>query len=414
MWKLVLLIATMMAGIAAAEEFPVYSKARAITSGPKDHLFASYYAINAWSADGRYCTVLETDVKGRLATEADVAVLGVVDAQDNNRFIPLTETRCWNFQEATMAHWLGTAPQTQFIFNDLVDGKFVSVIFDMATKTRRIVPFPVSAVSPDGKWAVSINYARLRLTRPDYGYGGNGQDARTNVTWPTDDGLWLVNLQTGEGKLIVSVASTRDRMPQVKDPKALSYFCHTVFSRDGSKIFWLARSVENLSGQKTVRKWETTAFACNRDGSNVVRCFPDGWGGSHFNWLDNERMVVTAKYKDAVYSHVFFTVGKSDYVRLGRGLLDFDGHGVFSNDGKWMATDSYPDKLYERKLMVLRMSDQAVLPLGTYFVPEIYREQYSRCDLHPRWRPDGKMLAFNSVHEGSRQVYVIDIGDSKH
>lgn len=409
MRSLILLVTVLAAGIATAGEFPTFSKPRAITSGPKDHLFASYYAINAWSADGRYATVLETDVKNRLPTEEDVAVLGVVDAQDNNRFVPLTETRCWNFQEATMAHWLGTAPQSQFIFNDLVGGKFVSVIFDMATKTRRVVPYPISAVSPDGKWAVSINYARLRLTRPDYGYGGNGQDSRSDVTWPTDDGLWLVNLESGEGKLIVPIASVRDRMPQVKDPKALAYFCHTVFSRDGSKIFWLARSVENLTGQKVVRKWETTAFTCNRDGSNVQRCFPDGWGGSHFNWLDGQRLLVTAKYKDTVYSHVLFTVGKSDYTRVGRGVLDFDGHGVFSDDGQWMATDTYPDRLGERKLMVLRMSDQAILPLGTFFVPELYREQYSRCDLHPRWRPDGRMLAFNSVHEGSRQVYVIDV-----
>lgn len=411
MRRLVLLIAAMATGVGAAAEFPKYSAPRAITSGPKDHLFASYYAINAWSADGRYATVLETDVKGRLATENDVAVLGVVDAEDNNRFVPLTETRCWNFQEATMAHWLATAPQTRFIFNDSVDGKFVSVVFDMTNKTRRVVPYPVSAVSPDGKWAVSINYARLRLTRPDYGYGGNGQDARRDVTWPADDGLWLVNLESGEAKLIVSIASVRDRMPQVKDPKALAYFCHTVFSRDGSKVFWLARSVENLSDQQVVRRWETTAFTCNRDGSGVRRCFPDGWGGSHFNWLDGDRLMVTAKFEDAVYSHVLFTVGKSDYVRLGGGVLDFDGHGVFSNDGKWMATDTYPDKLGERKLMVLRMSDQAILPLGTYFVPEIYRETYSRCDLHPRWRPDGKMLGFNSVHELSRQVYVIDIAD---
>jgi len=57
-------------------------------------LFASYYAINAWSADGRYVTVLETDVKGRLATEKDPATLGVVDLNDNNRYIPLTQTRC--------------------------------------------------------------------------------------------------------------------------------------------------------------------------------------------------------------------------------------------------------------------------------------------------------------------------------
>ena len=391
-------------GGANAGEFPNFSKPRAITSGPRDHLFASYYAINAWSADGRYVTVLETAVTNRLPTERDAATLGVVDLKDNNRFIPLTKTSCWNFQEATMAHWLATAPNTQFIYNDLVDGKFVSLIFDMKDNSNRIIPCPVSAVSPTGKEAVSINYARLRLTRPDYGYGGKGQDAREKVTWPEDDGLFLVNLETGTAKLIVSIASVRDRMPKAEEGKDLAYFCHTVFSRDGSKIFWLARSVNPA----TATGWKTTSFTCNRDGSDVRRCFPDGWSGSHFNWLDGDRLMVTAKYQDAVWSHVLFTVGKTDYTRVGLGLLDFDGHGVFSADGQWMATDTYPDKLNERKLMVLRMSDQAVLPLGGFFVPECYRGGYWRCDLHPRWRPDGKVLAFNSVHEGKRQVYVID------
>ena len=109
------------AGAALAADFPAFSAPRAITSGPKDHLFASYYAINAWSADGRYATVLETDVKGRLPTEHDAATLGVVDAKAGNRFLPLTETRCWNFQEATMAHWLGAAPNAPFIYNDLAE-----------------------------------------------------------------------------------------------------------------------------------------------------------------------------------------------------------------------------------------------------------------------------------------------------
>ena len=38
-----------------------------------------------------------------------------------------------------------------------------------------------------------------------------------------------------------------------------------------------------------------------------------------------------------------------------------------------------------------------------------YMEQYSRCDLHARWRHDGKQLAFNSVHEGTRQVYLRNV-----
>ena len=46
--------------------------------------------------------------------------------------------------------------------------------------------------------------------------------------------------------------------------------------------------------------------------------------------------------------------------------------------------------------------------IGDFFVPEAYRVTYCRCDLHPRWRRDGRALAFNSVHEGSRQIYLVD------
>ena len=41
MRALVLLVATLAAGVELRTEFPAFSKARAITSGPKDHLFAA-------------------------------------------------------------------------------------------------------------------------------------------------------------------------------------------------------------------------------------------------------------------------------------------------------------------------------------------------------------------------------------
>lgn len=397
-------------GCASYQDFPRCSEARAVTGGDKDHLFASYYAVNAWSADNRYISVLATDVKDRLPTKDEPAVLGVVDLEDNNRFIPLTTTRCWNFQEGTMAYWLGSDPNRKFIYNDMVDGKFVSIIIDIKTREKQIIPYPISAVSPDGKWAVSVNYARLRLTRPDYGYDGEGQDPRDEITWPRDDGLFLVNLETGEGQLIVSIESVKAMMPAVKDPKGMAYFCHTVVSRDGKQIFWLARSVENLTSQKKlVRKWQTTALVCNLDGGNVRRCFPDGWGGSHFNWIDGERMVVTAKYANKVYSHVMFTAGEDDYRRVGKGMLDFDGHCVVSYDHDWMLTDTYPDRMKQRKLMMVRVKDDAILPIGAYDVVEPYTGTYWRCDLHPRWRHDDKAIGFNSVHQGSRQVYIMDV-----
>ncbi len=399
--------------------FPVLSAPRALTKGPHDHLFANYFAINAWSPDLRYVAVLETDLNGRLPEPNERCTLGLVDTKDGDKFIPVTTTGCWNFQEATMFHWLPGEPDT-FVFNDNRDGKFVAVVMNWRTKAERIIPYPVSAVSRDGTKAVSINYARLFLTRPDYGYAGDGQDSREKVEWPEDDGLWIVDLKTGEAKLILSVAQGRSRMPATKvvpgkPGNPLAYYCHTVFNSDASRVFFLARSVDWF--EKTTHKipsWNTTSFTVKTDGTELRRCFPDGWGGSHFNWLDDKTMVVTVWPKSArggnMGRHVVFTVGQEDKVRfLAPGLLDWDGHCVYSPDGKWLSTDGYIDKNYNRQWALMRTADEAVKSIGEFFVPEPYRTTYWRCDLHARWRPDGRQLGFNSVHEGSRQVYVIDV-----
>ena len=411
----------------ALAPFPQVGDPYAITQGPHEHLLANYFAINAWSPDYRRVIVLETDVNGRLPEAGERCTLGFVDLMDGNRFVPITTTACWNFQEAAMAFWMD---DDTILFNDLRDGKFVTVIMNWRTKAERTLPMPVSAVSEDRTWAVSLNYARLSLTRPDYGYAGPGQDARENVEWPADDGLWTMNLKTGETKLILSVAQGRAQMvpTQVvkgKPGQPLAYYCHTVISKDGAKIFFLARSVNWFD--KTTHKassWETTSFTVNRDGTELRRCFKDGWAGSHFNWAPDgsHKMLVTAiwdgdkkegGWQKNAWSPVEFTVGEEDKVRriggpLG-GVLDLDWHCVYTPDGQFMCGETYWNKSFERPWVLVRLADGMTMPLGGFFVPPAYRGGYWRCDLHARIRPDGRQIAFNSVHEGSRQVYLRDV-----
>ena len=111
--------------------FPEVGEARAITRGPHEHLLASYFAINSWSDDSRYVLVLETDLNGRLPMAGERCTIGVVDLLDGNRFIPVATTACWNFQEAAMGHWLDN---DTILFNDMRDGKFVTVVLDWRTK----------------------------------------------------------------------------------------------------------------------------------------------------------------------------------------------------------------------------------------------------------------------------------------
>ena len=164
---------------------------------------------------------------------------------------------------------------------------------------------------------------------------------------------------------------------------------------------------KQLDARGHIYQWRTTSFTCNIDGSNLRRCFPDGWEGSHFNWKDGNTLAVTAKWDAGkAWSHTMFTVGEEDKVKhLAPGVMDWDGHCVFSPDGNFLSSDGYWDSNSNRHWVLLRLEDEEVMPIGEFHVPDDYKETYTRCDLHARWRPDGKQLAFNSVHDGSRQVF---------
>jgi hypothetical protein len=158
-----------------------------------------------------------------------------------------------------------------------------------------------------------------------------------------------------------------------------------------------------------------------KDGTDLRRCFKDNWAGSHFHWAPDgsHRMLVTAiwdgekrqAWQRADWSPVEFTVGEEEKVRLiGKGgILDKDWHCLYSPDCRFMSGETYWNRNFERPWVLVRLADGMTMPMGSFFVPEKYRGGYWRCDLHARYRPDGRQIAFTSVHEGSRQVYVRDI-----
>lgn len=401
-----ILLSNAIAQSGTVVKFPHVSAPIQITDSSKQHLFASYYGINSFSKNERYATVLETDVKYKIPEATDTATLGLVDMK-TYKFIPLTKTTAWNLQQGCMAHWLATNPDSFIIYNDFRNKKYVSVILNVLTKEEvKVIPYPIAAVSPDGKEALSINFARLRITRADYGYGGNGQDAKAGIAFPDDDGIFLIDLTTGKAKLIVSFTQLKSFVPALTEKESIEYIGHVLFSRQGSKIFFLARAIPT---------WNTTAFTVNKDGSDLKRCFPDGWGGSHFDWLNDNELMITAVYDAKQYGHILLTPGEKNYKRLGNGLLDYDGHGTFSPDGKWLVTDTYPPpspSLGEQKIYLMDMATQAILPLGRYAEPREFSQGW-RCDIHCRWSPKGDMIGFNSTHSGSRQVYIMKLAYAK-
>ena len=382
---------------------------RQLTSGPWHHFASAYYHIRSWDESGRWLLCLRTDIVDRNPEPGDVATVGMIDCETGG-FRPIAETCAWNFQQGTMQQWLGSAPDSLVIFNDLRDGRFVAVIMNAFTgELVRTVPRPVSAVSHDGRRAVSFNFARLHRTRPGYGYAGSGQEARLDESHPVDDGLFLVDLESGESKLIVSLDSVFDyNPPPDTDSERPFWFNHTLFSRDDSRIFFLGRYPRQGGG------WYTSSYTIGAEGDSLRRVLGYGRGGSHFDWLSGNRLMVTCFYGGASgpLAHLLFNDTPDeeyrDYRVLGEGMLAGDGHGRFSQDGCWMVTDTYP-VARRRSLMLMRMSDDAMLRLGAF---EDHSETYKgpwRCDLHPAFDIPGRRIVFDSVNDGTRQVYIAEL-----
>ncbi len=143
---------------------------RAITRGPKFHWFGYYDKLQV-DPTGRCVLGMEVDFEHRSPRADDTIRVGMVDLQDNDRWIELGTSRAWNWQQGCMLQWR-PGHDGEVIWNDRQEGQFVSYILDVRSGKKRMLPHPVYALSSDGRWAVSTDFRRLNDTRPGYGYAG--------------------------------------------------------------------------------------------------------------------------------------------------------------------------------------------------------------------------------------------------
>ncbi|MEW6356924.1 MAG: hypothetical protein AB1696_11390 [Planctomycetota bacterium] len=375
---------------------------KAVTRGPAHHYFG-YYDKFPWDATGRYMLALETTFIDRTQSPNDVAVIGRIDLQNDCRWEPVAETRAWNWQQGTMLHWLPTAPDRCIIHNDRGD-TFFSVIRDLKTGKTRRLPRPIYALSPDGKQAVTLNFARVHRTRPGYGYCGL-PDLWENEIHPANDGIYWMDVATGENKLIISLAQIVKIQHNDTMDGVTHWFNHLQFNTDGTRFLFLHRW-RAADG----KRWFTQMFTANHDGSDIC-CVADHGMVSHFDWRDPNHILAWAHHNE-MGNHFYLYTDQSDEIQIvGKDTLTSDGHCSYSPDRRWILNDTYPAREDRtRTLMLYRPADDRRVDIGRFFAPPQYDGEI-RCDLHPRWSRDGKYVCFDSIHEGMRQMYVIDVAE---
>ena len=397
---------------------PLY-KVKKITKGAKFH-FKPYYDMQPWDRTGRYFLCMESDFQDRPPTANDYLTLGIIDLTADE-FIPLTRTNAWNFQQGCMPHWIPGAEGREIIYNDRIGNKFHAIRFNVDTREKKVLPLPIQALSPDGKTAASLNFARWGQWRPGYGYAGV-EDPFKGQNQPTQDAVYLMDIQTGENKPLVFLPDvaclTSDNNKRKGAPM---WFNHLMFNTDGTRLIGLTRwwcpeaknevlqTKVNIDGAVPERRH--CMWVINTDGTDLDIVVNDGLV-SHAEWRDPDHILAWANscFAEAPAYRVFNVVNKTNRI-IGKDYLMEDGHMSYHKDKQWLLTDTYPDKTYTRTLKLYNIEEDREVTLGRFYAPPDMKGEL-RCDLHPCWSRDYRQVAIDSIHEnGNRQVYVIDVGE---
>lgn len=109
--------------------------------------------------------------------------------------------------------------------------------------------------------------------------------------------------------------------------------------------------------------------------------------------------VVWGPHDGQIHYHLYDDADGGEVQVIGENVLTDNGHMSFSPvDKRWLLSDTYPDAAtHERILFLYDMQTGQRHDIGSFRAdPALSKE--NRCDLHPRWRRDGRAVCIDSVH----------------
>lgn len=376
-----------------------------ISPNDKEHeYFFGYYDKSPWDATGRYMICMRAKDTWSVPDPLDTADILLIDTVDKNNVRKIATTHTWNVQQGCMAQWLGPDYKDRIIYNDMRDGKYCSVVLNVETGEEKVLPIPAYTVSADGKTALSLDFSRLHNLRLGYGYAALPESTK-DIALPESAAVWKMDINTGE---VIELLKYTDfanfqPRPEMQEKGSVHKVNHLMISPNGKRFMVLYRW---FCGQ---RKY-TRLMTCNVDGTDMYVLSDDDMV-SHCYWKNDEEIIAFERKKEFGPGYYLMKDKSQEWKHLWPQLSN-DGHPSYCPiDNHLVVTDSYPNRARVADLKLLRDDDpkaKQMKIIARVFAPFKY-DNNTRCDLHPRWSKDGKKVCFDSVFEGHRGLYVVNI-----
>lgn len=442
-------------------------KIESLTNGPKHHLFGFHDLLITNGSGDKYLS-LEVDIINRPPLPGELFGVGYVK---NGQYIRIGDTTALNYPQGARQQWLGDTEL--FTVNNSVGDVWGTDLYD--TSTNQLVDrFEATThmLSKDGRYAYGLDYARL-FRLGGYGYSGI-EDKGKNEATPFNSGITKLNLETKTVELLVSVSQVAEYGSGSILGVSHHYITHLCLNPSCTRVAFLHRyfmadgglmtRLMTIGTDGTGLRCLAQGFLSHYDWKDDKTIYIFGRANNSLDalrnnpLLSNPLMVGPMKVAKKVAKFILHrgngggkaNVGKSFMMvtdteqpiitPFAQEVITEDGHPMtnpINND--WCINDTYPNKDGIRTLMLYNFVTNQRIDLGTFkrlmdrpdmtlaekyftgvdskILSSISQEELAftrsglHCDLHPRWSRNGQQAVFDSIHEGTRQIYVAYVGE---
>lgn len=362
-----------------------------IISEKDTHVFFGYYDIspfNLYTDEIIYLTKHNSEDYVRIILD-NCSYYGM-----SKREIAIS--KAWNWQQGIRLRWMPNNNRS-IVFNDFINNSYCSRIVNVDTLEESILPLPLYDIASNGQFALSLNFERLGVKRPGYGY--TCRDYMENKEELNNEAIYIYNFNDGDVVKLLTYDDINNALKIKSNDYSSNYINHISISpcNDRFLFFWLTSNHGFDKASLLVYDFKTKAIIPLEEDLKV----------SHYAWIDNDNILCTAIDSKLDCHYSIYNIPSKSKKRVNRNSLNTDGHPSLYNNNI-ILTDTYPDSNGFQRLFLTGIDDSERDVILTIY-SDCRVEGEKRTDLHPRLSFDKKIISIDANINVVRSLFLIHL-----
>lgn len=353
------------------------------------HYFVGYYDKDPVGNLKKDVLCHQVPIKYSNMVEPTSAKIGLLSIEDNS-FQELTNTFAMNWQLGSRAQWLD---ENNIIYNDVEDNLQCSIKFNVKIK-KKVTKYkrPFWDISPNKKYGASLNFARIRLMRPGYGYSSKSIDNN-------DELLTVFNLSDDKCIFSITLNEILEQVDFVNPKNKNIYLNHVLWSPCSKKFITIFHYED-----KEKKKRMVYPVLIDIETKKINFFYKEG-SFSHHTFVDENTILAYLKIEN---KYCFATWTKDNgWIKIKNSMPKLDGHPTYIKSKDKILVDGYPNRLGIMPLYLGSLNPKKKLKKIASIINHPSYIGANRCDLHPRYSQKHNLLLCDIPHNSARKILVI-------